>query len=77
MSQGPQNRDTTSPSAEAKKGEKLRGVSSQAHRAGCEGQEPHAALLALAYLKQEASAGSLLQPANTRLPPVPAGLQLV
>lgn len=61
----------------SREGVKLHGVNSQACQAGREGQEPHAQLLALAYPKREAPAGSLLQPANTRLPPVPAGLQLV
>jgi len=70
-------RGTTPPPAEAKKGEKLRGVNSQACQAGREGQEPHAQLLALAYPEQETPASSLPQPASARPPSVPAGLQLV
>lgn len=50
--------------AEAKEGEKLHGVDSQAYQVEREGQEPHA--------QREAPAGSLLQPANTR-PPRPHG----
>lgn len=38
--QGPQNRSTTPPPAEAKKGEKLHGVSSQACQAGPAPQSP-------------------------------------
>lgn len=64
---GPQNRSTTPPPAEAKKGEKLHGVSSQACQAGHEAWEPHTELEALAY-RQEAPAGSPLQPANTSCP---------
>lgn len=68
---GTTDRGTTPPSAEARKGEKLRGVNSQACQAGREGQEPHAQLLALAY-PEETPAGSLPQPASARLPSVPA-----
>lgn len=64
---GSQGRSTTPPPAEAKKGEKLHGVSSQACQAGHEAWEPHTELEALAY-RQEAPAGSLLQPANTACP---------
>lgn len=41
MSEGAQNRGTTPPPVEAKKGEKLHGGDSQACQAGREGQEPH------------------------------------
>lgn len=61
----------------SQEGGKLRGGDCQACQAGHEGQEPPAQRLALACPNREAPAGSLPQPANTRLPPAPAGLQLV
>lgn len=70
VSQGPQSRGTTPPSAEAKDGAKLHGWGQQSGPpARREGRAPHAQLGALAYPGQEAPAGSLLQPAHATCVP--------